>query len=36
MGFNDNVENRAGNPPVINDNANRVKRNSHKKYIYQG
>ena len=34
MGFNDNnVGNPAGDPPVINNNANRVKRNSHRKYF---
>ena len=33
MGFNDNVENPVGDPPVINDNANRVKRDSHRKYF---
>ena len=33
MGFNDNVQNPVGNPPVINDSANRVKRNSHTKYF---
>ena len=33
IGFNDNVQNPAGDPPVINDDANRVKRNSHRKYF---
>ena len=32
-GFNDNVEDPAGNPPVINDSANRVKKDSHTKYF---
>ena len=33
IGFNDNVQNPAGDPPMINDDANRVKRNSYKKYF---
>ena len=33
IGFNDNVENPAGDPPVINDNPRRVKRDSHRKYF---
>ena len=35
MGFNDNVENPAGDTPVINNNANRVKRDSYRKYFLQ-
>ena len=33
MGFNDHVENPVGDPPVINDNGNRVKRDCHRKYF---
>ena len=33
IGFNDNVENPAGDPPVINDNANRGTRDSNIKYL---
>ena len=31
--FNNYVENTAGNPPVIEDNVNRVKRNDNRKYF---
>ena len=33
ISFNDNVEDAVRDPPVINDDANRVKRNSNRKYF---